>query len=138
MPIIRRAPTIPTPRGRRLALKVITGAAIVQAAFLVALLVALAADSRGAIKLLLPLALFGYIYLLYLVASGASRGRWGWWYMALTAGTAGAPGALIGARRLRTETAAEIAAEAPVAPARPTRKEQRKAAAEQRRASGDR
>jgi hypothetical protein len=58
--------------------------------------------------------------------------------MALVAGTAGAPGALIGAHRLRAQTAAEIAAAEPAAPARPTRREQRKAAAEQRRTSGKR
>jgi hypothetical protein len=55
----------------------------------------------------------------------------------LVALTAGAPGALIGARKLRAQTDAEIAAATPAAPARPTRKEQRKAATEQRRGSGD-
>jgi predicted phage tail protein len=42
MPILRRAQTIPTPRGRKVALKVITGAAVVEAVFIVALLVSLA------------------------------------------------------------------------------------------------
>jgi hypothetical protein len=136
MPILRRAQTIPTPRGRKVALKVITGAAVVEAVFIVALLVSLAI-AGGAVQAFLSLAALGYIYLLYLTATGASHGRWGWWYVVLVALTAGAPGALIGARKLRAQTDAEIAAATPAAPARPTRKEQRKAATEQRRGSGD-
>ena len=135
MPIIRRAPTIPTPRGRKIALNVLLGAALVDAVFLAVLLVALSVGNRALVQVFLPLAAFGYIYLLYLVATGASRGRWGWWFFGLVAVTFGAPGALIGVHRLWTRTEAEIAA---AAPPRPTRKQQRKAAAEQRRAAGGR
>jgi hypothetical protein len=138
MPIIRRAPTIPTKRGMTIALRVILGAAAVDAVFLVGLLVTLAVGDHALVQLFLPLAAFGYIYVLYLAVTGASRGRWGWWYVALVALTAGAPGALIGARRLRAQTDAVVAATAPAAAHRPTRKEQRKAATEERRASGER
>jgi hypothetical protein len=138
MPILRRAQTIPTPRGRRIALNVILGTAAVDGVFLVALVAALAVGSDGAVQVVGPLFGFGYIYLLYLTATGATHGRWGWWYTGLVAVTLGPIGAVLGALRLRAETAAEVAATpAPTAP-RPTRKEQRKAATEQRRASGDR
>ena len=134
---IRRGPTIPTPRGRQIALRVILGAAAVDAVFLVALLAALAIGSDAAVRVLFPLFAFGYIYLLYLAATGAQRGRWGWWYAGLIAVTLGPVGAFLGARRLRAETQAETAATPPaIAARRPTRKEQRKAATERRRASG--
>jgi len=130
MPLAPRPTTL---RGRRIALKVITGAAIVDAVFLVAFVVALLVGADGAVKVLGPLFGFGYVYLLYLAATGAMRGLWGWGYLALVALTLGPAGAIYGARRMR----AELDAEAAPAP-RPTRKEQRRAAAEQRRAAGDR
>jgi hypothetical protein len=115
------------------AYRIMLGAAAVDAVFLVGLLVALAVGSDGAVGVLAPLFGFGYVYLVYLTATGATRGKWGWWYPGLVAITAGPIGAVLGARRLRAP--AEAAPEADE-PERPTRKDQRKAAAEQRRASG--
>ena len=65
-------------------------------------------------------------------ATGAMHGNWGWGFLGLVAITLGPAGAIYGARRMRTETDAELKAEAKTAP-RPTRKEQRRAATEQRR-----
>jgi hypothetical protein len=118
---------------------VIVGAAAVDAVFLLGLLVALAAGSDGAIGILAPLFVFGYVYLLYLTATGAMRRKWGWWFPGLVAVTAGPIGAVLGARRLRARgaTGTGRAAEASPEP-HATRKEQRKAAAERRRGSGGR
>jgi hypothetical protein len=127
------APRPTTPRARKIALNVILGAAVVDAVFLVGLVIALAAGAGGAVQVLGPLFAFGYVYLLYLAATGAMQGTWGWRYAALVAVTLGPAGAIYGARRMRAEPDAEIA-EAP----RTTRKEQRKAAAERHRASGGR
>jgi hypothetical protein len=126
------APRPTTPRGRRIALNVILGAAVVDAVFLVGLVVALVAGSGGAIEILGPLYLFGFVYLLYLAATGAMHRNWGWGFLGLVAVTLGPAGAIYGARRMRTETDAELEAETKAAP-HPTRKEQRRAAAEQRR-----
>jgi hypothetical protein len=114
---------------------IILGAAAVDAVFLAGLLVALAVGSDGAVSVLAPLFGFGYVYLVYLAATGATRGKWGWWYPGLVAITAGPIGAALGARRLRAP--GEAATEAGEAPSG-TRKEQRKAATEQRRAAGRR
>ena len=124
-------PTAPTDRARRISLNVILGAAAVDAVFLVALLVALAVGSSGAVRVLAPLYGFGFVYLLYLAAKGAMDRRWGWSYLALVAVTLGPVGAVVGARRMRAqidESPSEVAAD------RPTRKEQRRRAAEERRA----
>src|SRR5690242_8583875 len=124
-------PTAPSDQARRVSLTIVIGAAAVDAIFLAGLLVALAAGSSGAVRIFAALYGFGFVYLLYLAAKGAMDRRWGWSYMGLVAVTLGPPGAIIGARRMR----AQIDASPPAAPAeRPTRKEQRKAAAEQRRA----
>ena len=124
-------PTAPSDQARRIALTIILGAGAVDAAFLVALLIALAAGSSSAVRIIAPLYGFGFVYLLYLAAKGAMDRRWGWSYMGLVAVTLGPLGAIVGARRMR----AQIDAAPPQAPAeRSTRKEQRKAAAEQRRA----
>src|SRR5919202_1384587 len=124
-----RGPTAPSDRARRISLTIVLGAAAVDAVFLVALLIALALGSSGAVGILAPLYGFGFVYLLYLAAKGAMDRRWGWSYLALVAVTLGPPGAILGARRMRAQTDAP----APEPPAgRPTRKEQRKAAAEQR------
>jgi hypothetical protein len=124
-----RGPTAPSDRARRISLTIVLGAAAVDAVFLVALLVALAVGSSGAVGILAPLYGFGFVYLLYLAAKGAMDRRWGWSYLVLVAVTLGPLGAIVGARRMR----AEIDEAPPAAAERPTRKEQRKAAAEQRR-----
>ena len=124
-----RGPTAPRDRARRISLTIILGAAAVDAVFLVALLVALAAGSAGAVGVLAPLYVLGFVYLLYLAAKGAMDGRWGWSYLVLVAVTLGPIGATLGARRMRAETAEPVAPEPHL-----TRKEQRRRAADERRA----
>src|SRR3954453_13530280 len=116
----------------RISLNVILGAALADAVFLVALLVALALGGRGAAGVPPALYAFGFIYLLYLAAKGAMDRRGGWWYVALVAATLGPIGAVIGERRLRAPTPPAAPPDSPTE--RPTRKEERKAAAERRRA----
>jgi hypothetical protein len=122
------APKSTSPRGRRIALNVLLGAAVVDAVFLAGLVIALVAGGDGAVRILGPLYLFGFVYLLYLAATGAMQQNWGWRFFGLVAVTLGPAGAIYGARRMRAETEAEIE-DAP----RPTRKEQRRAAADKRR-----
>ena len=124
-----------TPRGRKIALNVLLGAAIVDAVFMAGLVVALVAGADGAVAVLGPLYLFGFAYLLYLAATGAMRGNWGWRFLGVVAITLGPAGAIHGARRMREETNAQLAEATATAP-RPTRKEQRRAATEKRRAGG--
>src|SRR3954453_11637575 len=115
------APSDPAPAMGSRAYGVMLGAAAVDALFLVGLLIALPAGSSGAVSVLGPLFGFGYVYLVYLAATGATRGRWGWWYPGLVAITAGPIGAVLGARRLhRPGEAPPPAGDAP----RATRKEQ--------------
>jgi hypothetical protein len=123
--------TAPSAAALRISLNVVAGAAIADAVFLVGLLVALAVGSGGAVGVVGPLYLLGFVYLLYLAAKGAMERRWGWWYLVLVAVTLGPLGAFIGERRLRARIPA--AAVEPPAAERPTRKEQRRAAAERRR-----
>jgi hypothetical protein len=126
------APKATTPRGRRIALKVLLGAAIVDAFFLAGLVIALVAGSDGAVEILAPLYGFGFVYLLYLAATGAMQRNWGWSFFGIVLVTLGPAGAIWGAQRMRTETDTQIEAEKSAA--RPTRKEQRRAATEKRRA----
>src|SRR3954463_1522586 len=123
-------PNAPSPGAAalRISLNVILGAALVDAVFLVALLVALAIGGRAAARVPAALYAFGFVYLLYLAAKGAMDRRWGWSYLALIAMTLGPIGALVGERRMRAQLPAAAPSE------RPTRKEERKAAAERRRA----
>src|SRR3954468_15095360 len=116
----------------RISLNVILGAALADALFLVALVVALAIGGRGAAGVPAALYAFGFIHLLYLAAKGAMDRRWGWSYLALIALTLGPIGAMIGALRMRARLAPAAPPETPTD--RPTRKEERKAAAERRRA----
>jgi hypothetical protein len=92
-----------TPHGRRIALNVILGAAIVDAVFLAGLVIALVAGAGGAVPVLGALFVFGYVYLLYLAATGAMGGVWGWGYFALVAVTLGPAGAIYGERRMRAQ-----------------------------------
>jgi hypothetical protein len=127
-------PNAPSPgdAALRISLNVMLGAAIADAVFLVAVLVALALGGRAAAGVPAALYAFGFIYLLYLAAKGAMDRRWGWSYLALIAVTLGPVGAIIGALRMRARLAAGAPPETPTE--RPTRKEERKAAAERRRA----
>jgi hypothetical protein len=126
--------TAPSNAALRISLKIVQGAAVVDAVFLVGLLVALAAGSAGAVRVLGALYGFGFVYLLYLAAKGAMDRRWGWSYLLLVAVTLGPVGALLGARRMQAAPP-ETTPGAPDTPAaRSTRKEERKAATERRRA----
>jgi CDP-diglyceride synthetase len=127
-------PNAPSPgdAALRISLNVMLGAAIADAVFLVALLVALALGGRSAATVPAALYAFGFIYLLYLAAKGAMERRWGWSYLALIAVTLGPVGAIIGGRRMRERLPAAAPPETPTE--RPTRKEERKAAADRRRA----
>jgi hypothetical protein len=134
------APPAPSAAALRISLNVVLGAAIADAVFLVGLLIALAAGG-GAVRILGPLYLLGFVYLLYLAAKGAMDRRWGWSYVVLVAVTLGPIGAIIGERRMRARLPAAVAGakaepEPKAGPAgeRPTRKEQRRAATERRRA----
>jgi|tagenome__1003787_1003787.scaffolds.fasta_scaffold20537739_2 hypothetical protein len=133
MPTVPDA-TAPSNAALRISLNVVLGAAVADAVFLVALIVAFAAGAGGAVAVLGPLYGLGFVYLLYLAAKGAMDRRWGWSYLVLVAVTLGPVGAIIGERRMR----ARIPAAAPKTPETPagrqTRKEERKAAAERRRA----
>jgi Domain of unknown function (DUF3817) len=124
--------TAPSDAALRISLKIVQGAAAVDAVFLVGLLIALAAGSGGAVRVLGSLYGFGFVYLLYLAAKGAMDRRWGWSYLVLVAVTLGPVGAILGARRMQREP--ERPARAASIAGRPTRKDERKAAAERRRA----
>ena len=54
------APTTPSARARRISLTIVLGAAVVDAVFLVALLIALAVGSSAALGVLAPLYGFGF------------------------------------------------------------------------------
>jgi MFS family permease len=130
--------TAPNAAVMRISLNVVLGAAIADAVFLVGVLVAIAAGG-GAIGILGPLYLLGFVYLLYLAAKGAMDRRWGWSYFVLVAVTLGPIGAIIGERRMRARLPAAAAEPEPKPKTgppgdRPTRKEQRRAATERRRA----
>src|SRR3954469_9424030 len=123
----------------RISLNVILGAALADALFLVALVVALAIGGRAAAGVPAALYAFGFIYLLYLAAKGAMDRRWGWSYLGLVALTLGpipglvAPppgpiGGSVGERRMRARLPPAAPPDSPTE--RPTRKEERKAAAE--------
>jgi hypothetical protein len=127
------APRPTTPRGRKIALNVVLAAAVVDAVFLVGLVITLVAGAGGVVPVVGALYVFGFVYLLYLAATGAMQGNWGWSYFALVALTLGPAGAIYGARRMRAEADAEIAAAR-----RRTRKEERRAATERRRGSSGR
>jgi hypothetical protein len=142
MPLPRRLRLSPdhVANPRRLALNIVLGAALVDGVFLVATaLLAIVSPGGTAFKVAAVLYVFGWVYLLYLVATGAMRGRWGWWYLGLVLVTLGPLGAVLGARRLlAAEERPPPPSPKPPAAGRPTRKEQRKAATEQRRAGGRR
>src|SRR4051795_1904353 len=102
-------PPSPSNAALRISLNVMLGAAIADAVFLVALLVALALGGRAAAGVPGALYAFGFIYLLYLAAKGAMDGRWGWSYLAPVALTLGRSGAPVGERRMRARPPAAAA-----------------------------
>src|SRR4051794_41761933 len=101
----------------RISLNVVLGAAVADAVFLVALIVAFAAGAGGAVAVLGPLYGLGFVYLLYLAAKGAMDRRWGWSYLLLVALTLRPGGAVIGGRGLR----GRIPPGAPKTPGTPAR-----------------
>jgi hypothetical protein len=124
--------TAPSNAALRISLKIVLGAAVVDAVFLVGLGVALAAGSGAAVRVLGALYGFGFVYLLYLAAKGAMDERWGWSYLVLVAVTLGPVGAIVGERRMQARLSSAAPPETP--DGRPTRKEARRTATERRRA----
>jgi hypothetical protein len=110
------SPLSPQAHARRSALNGIVGAAVVDAALLIALLwVAVVDRSDAAVRVVAPIFGFGYIYLLYLTAFGAMRGRWGLVVHGARGGHAGT------GRGLRGRAPAARESEAGPAPGSPPR-----------------
>jgi hypothetical protein len=97
MPPAPRA--VPPDRARRASLQLVRATAVVEAILAVLLAVAIAA-APSAISLVGPLFGLAYGYLVYLAATGATRGKWGWWFPGVVLVTAGL-GAIPAERRLR-------------------------------------
>jgi hypothetical protein len=103
MPTTTTSPA-PSARARRGALNLVLAVGIVDGLLLLVLLyVAFVDRNEGAISMLGPIHGLGYIYLLYLTATGAMRRLWGWWFPALVLVTAGPLGSIIGDIKLRRE-----------------------------------
>jgi integral membrane protein len=89
---------------RRRALNLVLTVGIIDGILLLVLLyVAFVNRNEGAISVLGPIHGLGYVYLLYLTATGAMRRLWGWWFPALVLVTAGPLGSIIGEMKLRRE-----------------------------------
>jgi uncharacterized membrane protein len=100
----RPTPTAPSPRARRAALNIVLAVGIVDGLLLLVLLYfAFVNRSDEAVSVLGPIHGLGYVYLLYLTATGALRGLWGWWFPAIVLVTGGPLGSLLGEVRLRRE-----------------------------------
>jgi hypothetical protein len=98
------ASAAPSARARRSALNLVLAVGIVDGLLLLVLLyVAFVNRNEGVISILGPVHGLGYVYLLYLTATGAMRQMWGWWFPALVLVTAGPLGSIIGDLKLRRE-----------------------------------
>jgi hypothetical protein len=94
----------PSERTRRGALNLVLAVGIIDGLLLLVLLyVAFVDRNDGAVSVLGPIHGLGYIYLLYLTATGAMRRLWGWWFPALVLVTAGPLGSILGEMKLRRE-----------------------------------
>jgi hypothetical protein len=94
----------PTARARRAALNIILTVGIIDAVLLLVLLyVAFVDRNDGAVSVIGPIHGLGYVYLLYLTATGAMRGMWGWWFPGVVFITGGPLGTILGELRLRRE-----------------------------------
>jgi hypothetical protein len=92
----------PTTRARRASLNLVLAVGIIDALLLLVLLyVAFVDRSDAAVSVIGPIHGLGYVYLLYLTATGAMRGMWGWWFPALVLITGGPLGTIVGDLRLR-------------------------------------
>jgi Kef-type K+ transport system membrane component KefB len=104
MPPATTSSPAPSARVRRRALNLVLTVGIIDGILLLVLLyVAFVNRNEGAISVLGPIHGLGYVYLLYLTATGAMRRLWGWWFPALVLVTAGPLGSIIGEMKLRRE-----------------------------------
>ena len=104
----------PSPRARRIVLKMVLVVAAIDGVALIALLsVAFAGGSDSVFAASRAVYVLGYVYLVYLTGTGAIRGLWAWWFPALVFVTGGPIGALLGGWRLRREPVPEVTTEAP-------------------------
>ena len=100
----RSKPPGPSPRLRRASLNIVLAVGIIDGLLLLVLLYfAFVHRSDEAVSVLGPIHGLGYVYLLYLTATGALRGLWGWWFPAVVLVTGGPLGTLVGEVRLRRE-----------------------------------
>jgi hypothetical protein len=100
----RPEPTAPSPRLRRASLNIVLAVGIVDGLLLLVLLYfAFVNRNDEVVSVLGPIHGLGYVYLLYLTATGAMRGLWGWWFPAVVLVTGGPLGSLLGEVRLRRE-----------------------------------
>jgi hypothetical protein len=100
------APTRPAPsaRARRASLNLVLAVGIIDAVLLLVLLyVAFVDRSDAAVSVVGPIHGLGYVYLLYLTATGAMRRMWGWWFPGLVLVTGGPLGTILGELRLRRD-----------------------------------
>jgi integral membrane protein len=94
----------PSARARRTALNIVLTVGIIDGLLLLVLLyVAFVNRSDSAVSMLGPIHGLGYVYLLYLTATGAMRRMWGWWFPVLVLVTGGPLGSIIGEIKLRRE-----------------------------------
>jgi hypothetical protein len=101
------SPPRPTPsaRARRASLNLVLAVGIIDGLLLLVLLyVAFVNRNDSAVSVLGPIHGLGYVYLLYLTATGAGRGMWGWWFPGVVLITGGPLGSILGELRLRRET----------------------------------
>jgi Kef-type K+ transport system membrane component KefB len=104
MPTATTSSPAPSARVRQRALTLVLTVGIIDGILLLVLLyVAFVNRNEGAISVLGPIHGLGYVYLLYLTATGAMRRLWGWWFPALVLVTAGPLGTIIGEMKLRRE-----------------------------------
>ena len=87
---------------QRRALNLVLAVGLADALLLVVLLyVAFADRSDAAVSVLGPIHGIGYLILLWLTVTGASRKRWGWWFPAIVLVTGGPVGSIVGDTILR-------------------------------------
>ena len=93
----------PDPAGTLRQLNLIRAIAVVDALFLVVLLVGVASGSESIAPILGPIHGVGFLLLVFLCVKGAGEQRWRWWFPLIVVITLGPPGSLIGDRKVRRE-----------------------------------
>jgi hypothetical protein len=92
----------PSDRARRASLQLVRTVAIIEAVLLLALVLGLVVFP-GAVSIVGPLFGLAFAYLVYLAATGVTRGMWGWWFPGVVLVTVGL-GTIPAERRLLGET----------------------------------